>query len=52
MEGELERLENEAIELQRKIDKSGDFFFIYGWTHRLEEVKKRIEELKNVVRVL
>lgn len=48
MEGELESLENEAIELQKKINESGDFFFIYGWSRRLEEVKKRIEELKDV----
>lgn len=47
MENDLERLEKEADNLQKKIDKSRDYFFIYGWSRKLEEIKNRIEKLKN-----
>jgi hypothetical protein len=51
MEGELERLENEKVSLEVKIMSSDDYFLIYGWARRLEEVEKRIGQLKSIVKI-
>jgi len=49
MKDELECLKNEAIELQKKIDNCNDYFFIYGWVRKLDEIKKQIEQLQDHV---
>ena len=46
MEGALheqEQLYKELEELENKCKNSTDYFFIYGWQKRIEEIKRKLK---------